>query len=171
MTIIHIANVATQQLLLGHKARGFGAGKWNGFGGKFDPAVDADEVACACRELAEECGLSATRESMHQVGIIFFHYPHDSSITILEVSVFVVDFANCTGAVVESEEMTPIQWFPFENLPLDKMWADDEFWLPKLVRSCNASNLGLTKFRFASMYVFAGFEHIIESAMLEWEDS
>ena len=41
MTIIHIANVATQQLLLGHKARGFGAGKWNGFGGKFDPAVDA----------------------------------------------------------------------------------------------------------------------------------
>ena len=44
--------------LLGHKARGFGAGLWNGFGGKVDIGVDASITASAARELEEEVGLS-----------------------------------------------------------------------------------------------------------------
>ena len=171
MTIIHVCNVAKQELLLGHKARGFGSGKWNGFGGKFDPAVDADEVSCACRELEEECGLHTTRDHMLPVGIIFFHYPQDLSLPILEVHVFVVDIVNCSGAVVESEEMTPIQWYPFDGLPLSKMWADDEFWLPKLVNSCCSGRKQLSSFRFSAVYIFLGFDHIVASAMLEWSET
>ena len=39
------------------KKRGFGAGKFNGFGGKFEPGESVP--AAAARELFEECGLVA----------------------------------------------------------------------------------------------------------------
>ena len=41
-----------RQLLLGMKKRGFGVGKWNGFGGKFDAGETVRD--CALRELEEE---------------------------------------------------------------------------------------------------------------------
>jgi 8-oxo-dGTP pyrophosphatase MutT (NUDIX family) len=185
MTIIHVADMKTRSLLLGHKARGFGAGKWNGFGGKFDPQVDLDECECARRELQEECGLATRREHLQPVGIIFFHYPHDPSMAILEVHVFVVDVAMCSGTVQESEEMTPIRWFPFTELPLRAMWVDDELWLAKLADACTveppprndgndrlplgASSMMICAYRFAALYVFSGFELIVDSAMLEWK--
>ena len=36
------------------KKRGFGAGKWNGFGGKVEPGETI--VEAAVREVKEECG-------------------------------------------------------------------------------------------------------------------
>ena len=43
-----------EKVLLGMKKRGFGEGKWNGFGGK----VEAGEtiIEAAAREVKEECG-------------------------------------------------------------------------------------------------------------------
>ncbi|KAJ1429629.1 hypothetical protein B484DRAFT_396306, partial [Ochromonadaceae sp. CCMP2298] len=32
-----------REVLLGMKKRGFGAGKWNGFGGKMDPGESMDQ--------------------------------------------------------------------------------------------------------------------------------
>ena len=48
-----------RQLLLGMKKRGFGVGKWNGFGGKFDAGETVRD--CALRELEEESGLVPER--------------------------------------------------------------------------------------------------------------
>ena len=50
------------RVLLGMKKRGFGAGKWNGFGGK----VEAGEtvVEAAAREVQEECGLTVKTEDL-----------------------------------------------------------------------------------------------------------
>ena len=45
-----------QRMLLGMKKRGFGMGKWNGFGGKVEP--DETVEAAARRELEEEAGLA-----------------------------------------------------------------------------------------------------------------
>ena len=45
------------RILLGHKRRGMGAGKWNGFGGKREDGETMRE--CAARELFEESGLIA----------------------------------------------------------------------------------------------------------------
>ena len=41
-------------VLLGMKKRGFGVGKWNGFGGKLEPGETV--VEAAAREVREECG-------------------------------------------------------------------------------------------------------------------
>ena len=42
------------RVLLGMKKRGFGVGKWNGFGGKLEPGETV--VEAAAREVREECG-------------------------------------------------------------------------------------------------------------------
>ena len=41
--------------MLGLKKRGFGEGKYNGFGGKLNKGESFEEAAC--REIEEECGL------------------------------------------------------------------------------------------------------------------
>jgi 8-oxo-dGTP diphosphatase/2-hydroxy-dATP diphosphatase len=112
------------QLLLGLKKRGFGAGRWNGFGGKVEMGETIEEAAR--RELFEESGLRA--ENLEVVGRIDFEFQDTGD--NLEVHVF-----RCTefsGEPAESEEMLP-QWFPQDNPPLDKMWSDDKYWLHLLV--------------------------------------
>ncbi len=37
-----------------------------------------------------------------------------------------------SGKPVESEEMKP-EWFDKKNIPYDKMWPDDKYWLPKVL--------------------------------------
>lgn len=108
------------RILLGMKKRGFGAGKWNSFGGK----VAADESAedAARRELLEESGLVAG--GMRKVGEIVFH---NSETEHHRVEIFAVD--SYTGEPVENEEMLP-RWFSQEEIPYDSMWEDDRYWLP-----------------------------------------
>ena len=50
------------RILLGRKKRGFGANKYNGFGGKLDDGESFRE--CAIRELYEESGLQGTPEDL-----------------------------------------------------------------------------------------------------------
>ena len=58
-----------RQVLLGLKKRGFGKGKWNGFGGKVE--VEETMLESVLRELEEESGLTAeidgTCNSTHPV--------------------------------------------------------------------------------------------------------
>ncbi|XP_049950369.1 oxidized purine nucleoside triphosphate hydrolase-like isoform X1 [Schistocerca serialis cubense] len=71
-----------REILLGLKKRGFGKGKWNGFGGKVEPG---ETIQCAAaRELQEESGLTAI--DLEHVGVIEFEFVGD--MTILEVHVF-----------------------------------------------------------------------------------
>jgi len=37
------------------------------------------------------------------------------------------------GEPKESEEMEP-EWFDISNLPFDRMWVDDKYWLPMVLR-------------------------------------
>ena len=54
------------RLLLGCKKRGFGAGKWNGFGGK----LEGKETfrACAVREVREEAGIRINPDDLDLIG-------------------------------------------------------------------------------------------------------
>lgn len=110
------------RVLLGMKKRGFGAGRWNGFGGKVE-AGEAIEAA-AKRETEEECGVIITE--MEKVGIHEFEFA-DKRGEILEVHVFRVDAWQ--GEPEETEEMRP-QWFTIDAVPYDEMWPDDIHWLP-----------------------------------------
>jgi 8-oxo-dGTP pyrophosphatase MutT (NUDIX family) len=112
------------RILLGMKKRGFGEGKWNGFGGKVEPGETIEEAAH--RELKEECGIEVAR--MEHAGMI------DQSIAgnpvIREIHVFRA--SGVLGEPSESDEMAP-QWFDVSELPYDRMWECDVPWYPLLL--------------------------------------
>ncbi len=111
-----------KEVLLGMKKRGFGAGRWNGFGGKVHEG-ESIEVA-ARRETEEECGIQVA--ALEKVGIHEFEFAHDPG-NILEVHTFRADTWN--GEPVETEEMKPA-WYPIDKIPYDEMWPDDRYWIP-----------------------------------------
>ena len=108
-------------VLLGMKKRGFGAGRWNGFGGKVAPEETIE--GAAKREMREEAGIEVN--NLSKVGIIEFAFKNDSE--ILEVHIFKSD--DFSGEPVESEEMKP-QWFHVDEIPFEEMWPDDIHWMP-----------------------------------------
>lgn len=118
--------IKDNQILLGMKKRGFGVGRWNGFGGKVEEPETIEQGAH--RELEEEIGIKAL--DMQKVGILDFSFENDPK--VLEVHIFKV--LNFTGEPVESEEMKP-EWFSFDNIPFDQMWSDDKYWLPYLLEN------------------------------------
>lgn len=61
------------QVLLGEKKRGFGLGKWNGFGGKVDP-TDASIVAAAAREIQEEANVDVNESDLAHRGVLTFSF-------------------------------------------------------------------------------------------------
>ncbi|MSU60307.1 MAG: 8-oxo-dGTP diphosphatase [Candidatus Staskawiczbacteria bacterium] len=109
-------------ILLGMKKRGFGMGKWNGFGGKVNEGETIEDATK--RELLEESGLTAT--TLEKVGILRFNWQGKEE-DILEVHSFkALDFS---GEPMETEEMKP-QWFSIKDIPFEKMWPDDKYWVP-----------------------------------------
>lgn len=114
--------VADGKILLGMKKRGFGEGRWNGFGGKV--AGGETLVEAARRELKEEVGIEAAE--LWKVGLLDFSFESDDKLS-LEVHVFMTH--SYTGEIVESEEMRP-GWFVFADIPYSEMWPDDVIWLP-----------------------------------------
>ena len=136
-------------ILLGMKKRGFGAGRWNGFGGK----VEADESieAAARRETKEECGIDITR--MEGVGVHEFEFEKERG-TILEVHVFRADAWH--GEPVETEEMRP-QWFPIDVIPYTEMWPDDRYWFP----------LFLAGKKFRTKFLFGDGDAVLEQDIRE----
>jgi len=112
------------QVLLGLKKRGFGVGKWNGFGGKVD-ATDKSIRDAALRELKEEAGVSV--EQLEHHGLLMFEMQGDSQLH----QVHVYRGEGILGELQESEEMQP-KWFAIKDIPYNRMWQDDEHWYPLL---------------------------------------
>jgi 8-oxo-dGTP diphosphatase / 2-hydroxy-dATP diphosphatase len=112
------------KVLLGMKKRGFGQGRWNGFGGK----VQKGEIieAAAKREVLEESGVRVLE--MEKAGIIDFEFRGNPE--ILEVNIFFCK--KFFGEPAETEEMMP-QWFDADKIPFSEMWSDDRYWLPMLL--------------------------------------
>lgn len=116
--------VSDGKILLGMKKRGFGEGWWNGFGGKLKSGETIEEAAI--RECQEEAGITPT--SILPRAVLHFYF--EDSPEEIEVHVFLIEAF--TGDVQESEEMCP-QWFPVSEIPYEKMWADDPYWLPQVL--------------------------------------
>ena len=115
------------QVLLGMKKRGFGEGKWNGFGGKLHNGETLEEGML--RELEEECGLIARSPEKRAYLEFFFE---DGK--IIEGHVFLIQ--KFSGEPVETGEMRP-RWFNVDKIPYDGMWEDDRFWLPQFLAGKN----------------------------------
>ena len=113
------------RVLLGMKKRGFGAGRWNGFGGKLKDGETIE--GAARREVLEETGLKAT--TLNKRGILEFEFENDP--TMLEVHIFRIE--SYDGVPKESEEMKP-QWFNVDEIPFSQMWSDDLYWFPLFLK-------------------------------------
>ena len=115
------------ELLLAMKKVRFGAGKWNGVGGKCELGETLGQAAV--REAREEIGVELQEKDLELVGDIKFFFPNKED---WNQEVFVYVAREWTGEIVESEEMRP-QWFNIENIPYESMWADDPLWLPQVL--------------------------------------
>lgn len=144
--------VQPQRVLLGLKKRGFGAGRWNGFGGKMQPGETVEQAAR--RELKEESGL--TVDSLQKMGQITFEFLGNTE--LMEVHIFRAD--SFQGDPTESEEMRP-QWFNLDQVPFKNMWPDDIYWFPLL----------LQKKRFHGYFKFQGQDTILDYTLKEVEEA
>lgn len=139
------------RVLLGMKKRGFGAGRWNGFGGKVQAGESIEDAAR--RELQEESGL--TVDSLVKIGNIKFEFVGETQ--LLDVHIFRADTYN--GEPAESDEMRP-QWFDSDKIPFGEMWPDDHMWFP----------LMLQKKKFVGYFKFQGHDVILSHTLEEVDE-
>jgi mutator protein MutT len=110
------------EILLAMKKRGFGAGNWNGVGGKVEAGEEVR--AAAIREAEEEIGV--TPLDLKEVARLTLLYPEGE---IKEWDGFVYTCTEWSDEPIETEEMAP-RWFKLDDIPYEQMWADDPHWLP-----------------------------------------
>ena len=108
------------------KKRSFGAGRWNGIGGKLNDSESIEDAVM--RETKEEIGVIV--KNFKKIAELNFTFPHKSSWNQLTHVYFCEDWEQ---EPQESEEMNP-SWFLVDNLPFSQMWPDDIFWLPRVIK-------------------------------------
>ena len=127
-TLLFLLNDNTNEILLAMKKRGFGVGKINGVGGKVGKGETIETAAV--REAHEEVGVVIQEKDLVKAGELVFHFK-DKPEWSINCHVFFTRAWD--GEPAESEEMAP-KWFDISNLPFDRMWVDDKYWLPMVLR-------------------------------------
>lgn len=141
--------VQDDKVLLGMKKRGFGAGRWNGFGGK---AKEGESLSgCLIRECWEEAGISVNGFSKQAV--FRFVFPEES----FEVHLFRIE--SFEGVPAESEEMEP-RWFSHEQIPFQDMWPDDQYWFPRFLEGK----------KFLATFAFKDQNTVIDYSLMEIDE-
>ena len=112
------------KILLIDKKTGFGKGKVNGPGGKLEQGESPE--ACAVRECQEELGITVS--NLQFCGQHRFQFVDGYSI-----HVWVYSSEEFEGVPTETIEAKPL-WVPLDKIPYDRMWEDDQIWLPMLLR-------------------------------------
>lgn len=113
-------------ILLAMKKRGFGEGKYNGVGGKIKNGETPEEAMI--RETIEE--IKVTPINYEKVGFIEFDEYYKGRKERVVFHLYLVYEWN--GVPTESDEMNP-KWFNIQNIPYDKMFPDDKYWLPLIL--------------------------------------
>ncbi len=127
-TLILVIN--ENNVLLGMKKRGFGKGKWNGFGGKLKDGETLEQAAV--REMEEEAGIIIDESHLEKVAELNFIFPFVPKEKAFDQLVHVFIATEWKGEPKESEEMLP-KWFSHKEIPYNEMWDDDKIWLPKIL--------------------------------------
>ena len=111
------------------KKRGFGVGRWNGAGGKFDPEKgDKSILDAALRKTKEEIGVEI--KNPENAGLFHFRFANNKE---WDQDVHLFISKEWEGEPAESEEMMP-KWFSFNEIPYKDMWPDDIHWMPHILQ-------------------------------------
>lgn len=156
-------------ILLGRKHRGFGQGMYNSFGGK----IEAGETpaAGAVRELYEETGIQYISERAmgeSKVGILRFTFADNDTEMVVHLFRIRVGFieeeqktpgngsndATSTTVLLPNretirgcDEITPVWFSNWFDIPLNNMFADDSLWLTTLLLQSSVHIDGWFHFR------------------------
>lgn len=116
--------IRDEHILLARKKRGHGEGKLNGAGGKLEP--NETPLAAAEREVHEELCIHV--DGLEEVATLHFtQEPKVDAYSDEDCTVYLC--RSWAGEPTESDELEPF-WFPLSSIPYDRMWADDQYWLP-----------------------------------------
>jgi 8-oxo-dGTP pyrophosphatase MutT (NUDIX family) len=114
------------EVLLQEKRRGFGQGFLNGPGGKIGPEEDIE--ASVRREVLEETTLRLGK--LIPVGELEFIFTGREDINNYVYAFLSYEYE---GEPKDTGEGV-LDWFSIKDLPLDRMWPDDRYWLPQALR-------------------------------------
>lgn len=135
-----------EEILLINKKTGLGKGKVNGPGGKIESGETPEEGAT--RECREELDIGV--RNLEYCGEHRFQFVDGYSI-----HVWVYRTRDFEGIATESPEAKPL-WTHLSQIPYERMWEDDQYWLPMLIRGQ----------RFQTRWIFDGdrmVDHAIET--------
>ncbi len=107
------------------KARGFGAGKWNGPGGKVDSGETPEEAIV--REIEEEADIGIRDLKLMAELDFVFDNPESDNYSYVYVT-------NKYAGTIKASDEGELRWFDVGGLPLDDMWPDDRYWLPQVLK-------------------------------------
>ncbi len=116
------------KMLLAKKLRGFGAGKFNGVGGKVEAGESVEQAML--RETFEEINIVPTEYKM--LGKIDFEEYVKGEKN--KVTMYLFRATDYSGELKTSEEMQPF-WFDFDQIPYQNMFEDAKFWMPFLLEN------------------------------------
>jgi 8-oxo-dGTP diphosphatase/2-hydroxy-dATP diphosphatase len=161
LTLLFYIDITKERVLLGYKKRGFGQGKYNGFGGKLEPGESV--LDGALREMEEESGLSVEVKRASYVGHIYFEFEEKEELMSVHILRAITNENDALDAI-ETEEMRP-QWFNYSQeadpLPWNEMWIDDKYWLPYVLQGKV----------FQAHFLFRGHDEIVSHVIHEVDDS
>lgn len=114
------------KILLGEKKKGFGKGKLNGPGGKIEPGETPEQGMI--RETKEEVGvIPITYKEMGTVEFVEWYKGEEQNVIF-----YLYVGTEYEGELKESDEIKPY-WFDLNEIPYDKMFEDDLYWMPKVL--------------------------------------
>jgi 8-oxo-dGTP diphosphatase len=135
------------RLLLGEKvvpnsATTVGSGMLNGPGGKLIEAYGGiaavwhDKYAetpeqCVCRETHDECGIVVEPSALRPHGTLSFYWPEHKMSWNQLVHVYVC--GTFSGEPQGTDEMAGWDWFAIDDLPWQRMFQADQYWLPHVL--------------------------------------
>jgi len=118
--VVYIADRKNNKLLLINKKTGLGKGKVNAPGGRLEEGETYYEAAI--RECQEEVSVTPIKPEKRAE----LHFQFTSGYALYGEAFFTEAWE---GEAKESSEADPF-WCDVDDIPWDKMWEDDELWLP-----------------------------------------